>query len=124
VAVKDRQYLSADGKPLRFRVEKGKKKKVQFILTCYSNYTRLCPGQIFFVFFAGALSNAPHAELVRALNETTTLILYPGPGAKNIEEMEDFVADEEGGREGGREGGARTLIVVDGTWKQAGRVCV
>ena len=98
------------------------KKKVQFILTCYSNYTRLCPGQIFFVFFAGALSNAPHAELVRALNETTTLILYPGPGAKNIEEMEDFVADEEGGREGGREAHARSSLLMALGSKLAGCV--
>jgi hypothetical protein len=52
-----------------------------------------------------------HPSLEEALADPGTLLLYPGPGAEDIETMPPL--------ENGR---PRTLIVVDGTWRQAGRV--
>ena len=51
--------------------------------------------------------------LQSALDSEGTMILYPGPGAVDIESLspETSAAPIE-----------RTLIVVDGTWRQAGRM--
>jgi len=50
-------------------------------------------------------------SLEEALADPGTLLLYPGPGAEDIETMPPM-----------EDGKPRTLIVVDGTWRQAGRV--
>jgi hypothetical protein len=72
------RFLSADGKPLRFRVARG------------------------------ALDG--NEALQRAFADRRALILWPGPGAVNIEAMELEKREH------------TTLIVVDGTWKQASRI--
>ena len=59
-------------------------------------------------YLTGTLDN--NDSLMTALEDPSTLILYPGPGAVDIEGLQ---------LDGGK---ARTLIVVDGTWRQAGRV--
>jgi DTW domain-containing protein YfiP len=59
-------------------------------------------------YLTGTLDN--NRSLKQALEDPTTLILYPGPGAVDIESLP---------LEPGKE---RTLIVIDGTWRQAGRV--
>jgi DTW domain-containing protein YfiP len=59
-------------------------------------------------YLTGTLDKTP--SLQQALSDSSTLILYPGPGAVDIESLPL------------KEGKARTLIVVDGTWRQAGRV--
>ena len=59
-------------------------------------------------YLTGTLDNSD--SLMTALEDPSTLILYPGPGAVDIESLQ---------LDGGK---ARTLIVVDGTWRQAGRV--
>lgn len=50
--------------------------------------------------------------LEEALADPETLLLYPGPGAIDIESLEVAAHNKK----------PRTLIVVDGTWRQAGRV--
>jgi hypothetical protein len=72
------RFLSADGKPLRFRVARG--------------------------------ALAGNQTLQSALADRRTLILYPGPGATEIESLKVSTCEP------------RTLIVVDGTWKQASRI--
>eukprot|EP00960_Hanusia_phi_P041161 754866-Hanusia_phi.AAC.4 len=57
----------------------------------------------------GTLDGNPALEA--ALSDKKTLLLYPGPGAVDIETLQLDDSDSE-----------RTLIVVDGTWRQAGRV--
>ena len=72
------RFLSADGKPLRFRVAHG--------------------------------ALAGNETLQSALADRRTLILYPGDGAREIESLNVSTCEP------------RTLIVVDGTWKQARRI--
>ncbi len=50
--------------------------------------------------------------LKAALDAEGTLLLYPGPGAVDIESLSPDAAAAP----------QRTLIVVDGTWRQAGRL--
>lgn len=47
------------------------------------------------------------------LQEENTFVLFPGPGAVDIETIDSSVLHD---------GRQRNLIVVDGTWRQAGRV--
>ena len=60
-------------------------------------------------YLTGTLDN--NRSLNEALADRSTLILYPGPGAVDIESL----PVGEGTK-------PRTLVVIDGTWRQAGRV--
>ncbi|EKX45066.1 hypothetical protein GUITHDRAFT_139336 [Guillardia theta CCMP2712] len=71
--------------------------------------TAACPIQNKKGIIHGTLDGNPALEA--ALSDKKTLLLYPGPGAVDIETLQLDDSDSE-----------RTLIVVDGTWRQAGRV--